>query len=106
MSIVDDLPNLHQPMQRVWQGEFATTPASVSQLVDIILPDFTRTLRFKKCRWTPRVETITLPTTPAGTPTHTHNVTVAELLLPKRGDPCLCVFDNARQLWVVMWWPY
>lgn len=113
MSIVDDLPNLSQPMQRVWEGEIRSSPTMVNQLINVVIPAFTTDLLFKQCRWTPRFEPIPVNTiigVDFDTPT-AHNVKVTvpyigKIIFPKIKNPCLCVFDNSRQLWVVMYWPY
>lgn len=71
-------------MSRAWRGTFANDPADVSARADIIIPDMDPTLRFTDCRWQSR----------------------DEVSLPRRGDPCLVIFDNDREPWVVAWWPY
>ena len=104
-SIFDDLPVASQPMQRVWKGWFATTPLTVDEHVDVILDDFSGISRWRDCRWQPRVEPVEIDVSEGG-PEGPHMITVAKVILPKRHNLLLAVFDNNRRLWVVMWWPY
>lgn len=104
MSIVDDLPPISQPMSRLWRGEVWSNPDSVTQLLTVILPDFSKGVKWPRCKWMPRYE-IAQVNVAEGIEA-AHNVPIPQILFPSRGDECLCVFDNYKELWVVMWWPY
>jgi hypothetical protein len=110
MSIFDDLPDTTPQLSRIWRGKFATTPTTITELVDVILPDASMDYRWKNCYWEPRykIEQVNVAesayTDELVEPVH--NIPIPQILFPKRDDLCLCVFDNWRQIWVVMWWPF
>jgi hypothetical protein len=110
MSIIEDLPRKSPPMQRIWQGVFASSPTSQEQLVDVFLPDFSMLHRWKRCKWTPRFTEVQVNVAEGadtmGDTEGSHMITVLQILYPVRGNPCLCVFDNDRIVWVTQWWPY
>lgn len=86
-----------------WAGLIATSPADVTETVEVTLPGFDATVRFGPCRWQPRVQPQTVDVAETGETAHT--VTVAELVLPARGDSCLVCFDDNGDPWVAVWWP-
>lgn len=65
-------------------GTVAKTAADFTTLVPVILPEFDPHLEWGPCFWQSRDATS----------------------LPAKGDPCLVVFDNRRQPWIVAWWPF
>lgn len=67
-----------------WYGEIASTPTSQTQRVFVVIPDFSPILRWGPCRWQAR----------------------DDVSMPAKGDPCLVLFDNRREPWVVAWWPF
>jgi len=110
MSIIDDLPPKSETMSRVWRGIIASNPSNITQRVTVKLPDASDSLVWKHCRWAPRYEieqiSVSEGADTGGDTEPSHSVSIPQLLLPKRGDLCLCIFDNYKELWVVMWWPY
>jgi len=110
MSIQEDLPPQHNPMQRIHRGVFASSPSEQTELVDVFLPDFSMDLRWKRCRWEPRWNVVSVNVAEGadtgGDTEGSHMIDIPEIVLPVRGNPCLCLFDNNREVWVVMWWPY
>lgn len=117
MSIVDDLPSKTPPLSRVWRGKFHNTITEIWQMAVVVLPDLVphnkraNDVVWKNCYWAPRVYP-----TPAedkirdviggmGGVVNFGDVPLANYLYPKKGDDCLCIFDNYRRLWVVTWWP-
>jgi hypothetical protein len=112
-NIFEDLPSPRIPESRIWRGQFATTPTAVNQRVAVLLPDFTKKYKWTTVRWQPRVypmpdsdKVIAETGDPDTGQISLMGKPIAYYLFPKRGDLCLCIFDNYRELWVVMWWPY
>jgi hypothetical protein len=105
MSMIDDLPPTFQAMQRIWRGQFAQFPilTDVTMLASVFLPDFDKSFLFQNVRWSPRCFPAPAEDT-NGTPFEGKHL--AYYLFPSPLDPCLCIFDNNRDLWVIEWWPY
>lgn len=80
---LDQFP-LQLAAPHIWEGFIATNPNDISTKVFVTIPDYDPELRFGPCRWQSR---------DAST-------------LPERGDPCLVIMDNNRNIWVVAWWPF
>lgn len=84
-EISDELHDgLAQPIQRIWSGIVANNPTDLSTLVEVTIPAMDSSQRWTKCFWQSRNATD----------------------VPHRGDPCLIIFDDNMQPWVVAWWPY
>jgi hypothetical protein len=110
MSIYDDLPPVKPEISRVWQALIANTVDAFNDELFVRIPAFDEKLRWGPCRWNQRywVEETVTPTSPGGTPSHTHNVTLVHNLrplYPHRDDEALVIWDNDRELWVICWWP-
>lgn len=90
--------------QGLWAGVIATTPALVSDKVDVTIAAFDSSLRWGLCRWTPRVAVQVVNVAEGAEATH--NITVAQVVLPVRGNKCLVGFDDNGDPWVVVWWPF
>jgi hypothetical protein len=103
MSVYDDITSRERVTSKLWRGRIASSPTNVHQFVDVKIPAFSGELRWKKCRWEPRYKIEEVEVAESGEGSHT--VPIPQLLLPKRDDLCLCIFDNYKELWVVMWWP-
>jgi len=67
-----------------WYGVIAKPAADMNDFVYVVIPAFSRTMRFGPCRWQSRDATS----------------------LPARGDDCLVIFDNNKIPWVAAWWPF
>lgn len=104
MSVLEDLGHIAEPMQRVWRGIIASNPSSQDDFVDVFLEDFSMELRWKRCKWQPRFEEIEVNVAESGE--GSHSIVMLQILYPVRGNPCLCIFDNDRDLWVTTYWPY
>ena len=83
-----------------WRGSIASTAASPTELVSVIVPGVSGTDLLGPCQWQPRVREGTVL---SGTPPVT--TTVAVPLYPSTGDEALVSFDNTGLPWVVVWWP-
>ena len=81
-SIHEDLPAYPQ-MSGIWRGVVAVAPISVNAPMRVTLTDMPDALQFPVARWQGR-----------GTD------------LPIRGDEVLVIFDNRREPWVAVWWPF
>jgi hypothetical protein len=65
-------------------GIVAKSATDFTSLVPVILPDFDEHLQWGPCRWNSR----------------------DAVSLPIKGDPCLVVFSNTREPWIIAWWPF
>lgn len=111
MSIIDDLPSKHKTLSKIWTGVIASTPQVPSDLVDVRIPDFSPDVRWTDCFWEPRLYGFVEGEVIGVDDDSNSDVIVTvdnlgKVLFPKRGNPCLCIFDNYNRIWVVMWWPY
>ncbi|HEY1249460.1 MAG TPA: hypothetical protein VGE97_10770 [Nitrososphaera sp.] len=101
--LYDDLPKPKEG-RMWWSGLIATNPASFDEPIYITLPDFDPNLRIGPCLWQSRGDNLLWEYSVGSLETDTqlrpHD------LLPKRGNPCLVVFDQRHIPWVVVWWPY
>lgn len=87
-----------------YAGKIATSAALVSDKVFVTLDSFEAPYQFGPCMWQPRVQPQTVNV--AESPEAAHNITVAQLVLPARGNRCLVVFDENEQPWILVWWPF
>jgi hypothetical protein len=80
-----DLKN-YRPIPRTadrgWYGYVAQAPTSVSDAVEIIIPDFDSQITWGPCYWVPRDQDT----------------------LPQVDDEVLVFFDNRMNPWVAAWW--
>lgn len=83
MSLYDDTEPV-VPLNRVWRGIVHKAPNDVNDLLDITIPDLGAEILFNQVKWQSR----------------------DAISLPSPGDPCLVIFDNDREPWVVAWWPF
>jgi len=67
-----------------WYAVFAKDVGSLTELAEVVIPEFDDQLRFGRARWMPR----------------------SDASYPDRGDKALVQFDNRGNLWVVAWWPF
>jgi hypothetical protein len=104
VSIIDDLPPIAPEMQRVWRGFLASGASTTHELIDVFLPEYSDRLRWKRCRWNPQFQPVSIDVGEALEAPHI--IEVAQFVPPVRGMPCLCVFDNTKRPWVVVYWPY
>lgn len=86
-----------------WRGEFASTPALITDEVYLILPDVDKHAKWGPAKWAPRVQNQVIDVAQGAEPSK--QFTVAQLVLPVAGNQCLVMFDNLRFPWVVTWWP-
>jgi len=83
MSLYDEL-NETPRMSRIWRGIIADNVGDFADRCSVIIAELDPKLKIDNCRWQSRDATS----------------------LPVRSDPCLVIFDNDRQPWVVAWWPF
>lgn len=76
--------NTFPEMGKIWRGKITSNPSSITERVEVSIPDLDPRLAIGLARWQSR----------------------DAVSLPARGDDCLIVFDNNREPWVVAWWPY
>ena len=69
----------------LFAGTIAETAATVADEVPVLLDGWDTTLQFGPCRWMPRLAPTTVNVAETGETAH--NITVAEVVLPQRGDP-------------------
>lgn len=74
-------------MDKPWFGFVAEDVNNEGDLMSVIIPDFDPKLRWNDVRWHSRGSD---PQDP----------------MPRKGDHVLLMFDNARRLWAIGWWPY
>lgn len=76
---------LPTPVQQneVWRGVISRDVAEISDVAWVIFPLFAADLEWGPCRWQSRDATS----------------------LPAKGDHCLTVMDDYRELWIIAWWP-
>lgn len=107
MSHLLDEIQRDQANESAQQGLFAGTIAENATLVTDLLPvlvdGWDTTLQLGPCRWMPRVEP-TVVNVAEGAET-AHNVTVATVVMPARGDYCRVGFDDQGRPVIVCWWP-
>lgn len=60
------------------------TATDMADLLPVIIPEFDPHLLWGPCRWQSR----------------------DAISLPAKGNPCLVMFDNRRDPWIVVWWPF
>lgn len=72
------------PNTGAWHGQVLRGATDLEDPLYVIIPAFSKSLRFGPCRWQSR----------------------DALSMPAKGDECLVIFDNYRIPWVVAWWPY
>lgn len=68
----------------VWYARISADATDLSDLVPVIIPEFDEQLEWGPCRWQSRDDTS----------------------LPNQGDEALVAFDNRRNPWIVVWWPF
>lgn len=64
-------------------GIIGATPSAITDLVPVILPEFSNELLWGPCRWTARTGQD----------------------FPSEGDDCLVAFTNRREPWILAWFP-
>lgn len=69
----------------VWAAQVATTASGLSDTVEVVIPEFDVAQRWGPCKWQPRGDVTTFPA---------------------RGDSCIIIFDNNRDIWIIGWWPF
>jgi len=70
----------------VVKGIIATTPAALETTVEVTIPSYDRTLRWGPCKFN-------------------RNITAAGVVQsPVRGNDCLVIFDNDREVQILTWW--
>ena len=62
----------------------ASSATELTDMVDVVIPEFDPKQRWGPCKWMPRGDITTLPA---------------------RGDDCIIIFDNERNIWIIGWWP-
>jgi hypothetical protein len=87
----------------LYAGTIADTATGLTDRVAVLLDAFDPQLRFGPCRWMPRLQTVTINVAETGE--STHDVDVAQAVLPARGDRCLVAFDDSETPWIVCWGP-
>jgi hypothetical protein len=63
----------------------ATSALDLTDTVEVVIPEFDPKQRWGPCKWMPRGDITTLPA---------------------RGDECIIIFDNNRDIWIIGWWPF
>lgn len=84
MADFRDLFAEYEDQAPVWFGIIAQDCTDFANEVPVIIPDFDVTLQWGPCKWQSR----------------------NDITLPQKGDQCLIVFDNRREPWIVVWWPF
>lgn len=84
-------------------GTIAETATTTADQIPVLLDAFDPGLQFGPCRWMPRLTTVTVNVAETGEAAH--NITVAQAVLPTRGDRCLVEFDDSGIPWITCWWP-
>jgi len=101
--IREDLPErLHNP--GLWGGTIAESALDLTTPVEVLIPQFDLFLRWGPCYWMPRYYQDTVDVAESSEGSHMIDTLIA--LFPSRGDKCLIAFDNIKQPWIVVWWPY
>lgn len=80
MSIFRTAPDAQEPI--ALQAVVAAAPDSTEDYMEVIVEQFSRHTRWRKCRWMPRPD-----------------------VSPSRGDHALLVLSDEGDPWVVAWWP-
>jgi len=83
MDMRDNIPDPPEG-RNIWFGVFAAAASDLSDMLPVIIPEFDTHLQWGPCMWQSR----------------------DDVSLPAKGDPCLVIFDNRRNPWVVAWWPF
>lgn len=84
-SVLRELRALNVGGTRVlWFGHIASAPSDLSDMIDVVVPDFDPTVKWTDCRWQARSDTA----------------------MPSIGDECLIALDNRDNPWVMAWWPF
>jgi hypothetical protein len=81
-DLKDTRPNPNRPESLGWYGRFAKDVQDISDPAFIVLPDLDERHLWGPARWQAR-DAVTLP---------------------NKGDECMALFDNRRQLWIPSWW--
>ena len=95
--------SLDVSLDGLYAGTIAETAATVDQQVTVLLNGWDPTMRIGPCRWMPRVAPVVINVA-QGVET-TDDFTVAQVVLPARGDACLVGFDDQQTPWIIDWWP-
>lgn len=83
MSVYEDMTP-PPALNRIWRGTVAADVADFADKMYVIMPDFDPHLKIGPARWQAR----------------------DAVSLPAKGDDCLVIFDNDREPWVPVWWPF
>jgi hypothetical protein len=87
------------PGADIWRGNVADTVTAVTDRLMVIIPDFAGDLQFGPCRWTPRLEPVTVNLAEPGETAR--NTILAHIIYPQKGDDCLVAFDQNSEPWVI-----
>lgn len=90
-------------LEGLYSATIAETAVAVTDLLPVLVDGWDTGLQLGPCRWMPRVTSATVNV--AEGVEATHNITVAQLLMPTRGDRCKVQFDDGAQPVIVVWWP-
>lgn len=83
-DLVNPLNNSHLDYGGSWYGEMAHDITDIRNGAFVYIMDFSDSLMWGPCPWQSRDKDS----------------------LPSEGDPCIVVFDNRRNPWVIAWWPF
>lgn len=98
-----------------WNATVAADVTALTELAAVTIPRISATLRIVGVKWQPRPSALSV-TDPATRAALAAATTLAELqtalltalddlLMPKRGDACLVIFDDTGQPWITNWEP-
>jgi len=83
-DLVNPLNNSRLEYGAPWYGEFARDITDLRNGAFVYIMDFSDEHMWGPCPWQAR----------------------DQVSLPSAGDPCIVVFDNRRNPWVIAWWPF
>lgn len=84
MTHLDDDIRVDEPDQQVFAAVIASSPNDLSERVSVVIPGLDQTLRWEDCIWQARDATS----------------------LPARGDRCIVLMDDQKNVSVAIWWPF
>jgi hypothetical protein len=84
-------------------GTIAETASGVADEIQVLLDGWDPSMRIGPAKWMPRVQPYTINV--AQGDEATDEFTVAQVVLPSRGDACLVGFDDQHRPWILVWWP-
>ena len=83
-DLVNPNNNPHLEYNAAWFGTFAKDITDLRNGAWVYIMDFSTDYMWGPCPWQARDLTS----------------------MPSAGDPCIVVFDNRRNPWVIAWWPF